>query len=266
MRHGEKAWENGKKPINMSGYSHDPPLVNSFTVVQSVEKLKKYRIDAIYCSPFLRCRQTAEIVCRHLGLKYQVDSRLREYLGNWKIHELDLDPATIRGLGNIDIVETFKEFNNRYRDLLKSELFRPGNLLITHNMIIRFTREEIMKKNNSLSLGAAEFVPFRIQRNGMTFSDLETTTDLTNSKFLVLNGPMFDGNEKDIHPELYRIIDEKKLKNYRVFPLDDPGSIFKILHENLYKDSTDVFYKVVENSYHQLPEFTANFVSVVSRL
>ena len=45
---------------------------------KTAKRLKKEKMSSIYCSPFLRTRQTAEIISRELGVKYHIDSRITE--------------------------------------------------------------------------------------------------------------------------------------------------------------------------------------------
>ncbi len=80
MRHGEA--ENNAKNI----YSSDRN-VNHLTargreqVMKTVESLKKQKISKIYCSPFLRTRETADMVAEQIGFpkeKIIHDDRIRE--------------------------------------------------------------------------------------------------------------------------------------------------------------------------------------------
>lgn len=47
-------------------------------IKEAAEKLKKNKIDLIYSSDIYRCRQTAGIVAKRLGLKVNFDKRLRD--------------------------------------------------------------------------------------------------------------------------------------------------------------------------------------------
>ncbi|MBP6884050.1 MAG: class I tRNA ligase family protein [Candidatus Pacebacteria bacterium] len=80
MRHGEA--ENNAQNI----YSSDR---NTFhltekgkeQVMKTVATLKKQKITKIYCSPFLRTKETAEIVCEQIGFPFEkviYDDRIRE--------------------------------------------------------------------------------------------------------------------------------------------------------------------------------------------
>ena len=56
-----------------------PPL-NKFTTKakDAIKNLGKEKIDIIYCSPFVRTKETAEIVGKVLKIKPKLDKRLRE--------------------------------------------------------------------------------------------------------------------------------------------------------------------------------------------
>ncbi len=44
----------------------------------AAELLARVGVDVVYSSPMLRTRETAQIICKRLGLNYLVDSRLQE--------------------------------------------------------------------------------------------------------------------------------------------------------------------------------------------
>ncbi len=78
IRHGQSA---GNAAGRVQGLD-DQPL----TKVGREQALDlAYRLEseqnlcALYASPLLRARQTAEIICRHLGLDLSLDDRLKEY-------------------------------------------------------------------------------------------------------------------------------------------------------------------------------------------
>ncbi|MEM3185956.1 MAG: histidine phosphatase family protein [Conexivisphaerales archaeon] len=58
-----------------------PPVLTEKGIMQAIEIariLSKLRIQAIYASPMLRTRQTAEYISKEIGIDYQVDARLKE--------------------------------------------------------------------------------------------------------------------------------------------------------------------------------------------
>jgi isoleucyl-tRNA synthetase len=111
LRHGEA--ENNIKERFSSYPEKEPcPLTNlgREQVEKVAEKLKKDKIDLIFSSDLLRCREAAEILGRVLGIKPIYDKRLRE-----------IDTGELNGK---DIVEGLKFFNpkgelNRFEVNLK---------------------------------------------------------------------------------------------------------------------------------------------------
>jgi broad specificity phosphatase PhoE len=83
IRHGETDW-------NVEGRYQgqaDPPL-NARGLAQGewlAEELEQARLEVLYTSPLLRARQTAEIICEHIGIPLQVEPRLMEiHQGDWQ--------------------------------------------------------------------------------------------------------------------------------------------------------------------------------------
>jgi hypothetical protein len=66
LRHDRKAWPNNRRPRHIPGHQHDPPLANPTTpssqMLESLQRLSEITFQGIYCSPFLRTRQTLELV------------------------------------------------------------------------------------------------------------------------------------------------------------------------------------------------------------
>lgn len=83
IRHGETDW-------NVEGRYQgqaDPPL-NGRGLAQAkrlAEELEQARLEVLYTSSLLRARQTAEIICEHLGIPLQVEPRMKEIdQGDWQ--------------------------------------------------------------------------------------------------------------------------------------------------------------------------------------
>ena len=77
LRHGESAANVDRV---FAAKKVDPPLAETGVkqIKNQAECLKTVRFEAVYSSPLLRARQTAEIVCRANGLDYRIDDSLRE--------------------------------------------------------------------------------------------------------------------------------------------------------------------------------------------
>jgi len=127
IRHGKKAWNNG---FSRGKYPFDPPLVRDHEI-QIPEGIP----ERIVCSPFLRCRQTAQILSDHTGAPISIDSNLREYLGNWTNVPLQyIDPETSRHIQE-PLIETYEEFRNR---VLRARHYLNQNVwIVTHWIVIR---------------------------------------------------------------------------------------------------------------------------------
>ncbi|TSC91098.1 MAG: Isoleucine--tRNA ligase [Parcubacteria group bacterium Licking1014_17] len=87
LRHGhsEKNANGGKEDIISTLLESDKYHLTHKGVEQvkkAIEELKKKKVklDAIYCSPFIRAKETAEIVGNHFGIKAKTDKRLSERL------------------------------------------------------------------------------------------------------------------------------------------------------------------------------------------
>src|SRR5258708_2565265 len=61
MRHGESTWNAGRRRIQ--GASTDPGIVLSPQGIQSIQPMLKHvrKPDKLFCSPLIRCKQTAEV-------------------------------------------------------------------------------------------------------------------------------------------------------------------------------------------------------------
>lgn len=144
IRHAKKLFDNGK-PID-GKKSHDPPLIagQEKFITEKLKELKKEYGEPvhIYASPFLRTRQTADIVSNFFEYKpVHFDIRLKEFLG-WqkpKNTPADLEEITKAYLGG-DLLGAEKPINveNRVNDFLKDFEEEDKNLyyVITHGIVI----------------------------------------------------------------------------------------------------------------------------------
>ncbi len=76
VRHGQTDWNVRKA----AGWKSDIALneTGRLQAVKTREQLKQVAMDAIYCSPLQRARETAEIINALWGLSIQCDERLME--------------------------------------------------------------------------------------------------------------------------------------------------------------------------------------------
>lgn len=73
VRHGIKEKTTGDPPLSSEG---------RIQAVNTGKHLKNLQIDKVLSSPLLRTKQTADLICKEIGLKYKIDNRLRERM-NW---------------------------------------------------------------------------------------------------------------------------------------------------------------------------------------
>lgn len=158
MRHGQA--RNNVERI-LAGRAKGYPLTD--LGVSQAERiagfLEPFRLSAIYSSPVERAEQTACIVARRLGIKYEIDERLTE-----------IDMGSLSGMpyeemfarhGNIFLkfyeghpvieqngIETFESIKRRVMDLVEQSLRRHGGedvLFVTHMDPIKSLLSTVMQ-------------------------------------------------------------------------------------------------------------------------
>ena len=153
IRHAEKAYPNGKGSENDK--KHDPPLTKEgmeSCLIKSKQLIESFGApDMIICSPYQRCRQTANFLnLNNLGIK--VESGVAEYLGNHKESKLDITEET--SLHPINHPETWRQFQTRiinYSKVIRK--LDPNKIIwvITHGVVIqtlcKLMKSEYKKRN-----------------------------------------------------------------------------------------------------------------------
>lgn len=144
VRHAEKAWNNGRKPSNKQGHQHDPPIEGQGELATTIKDLDGVKFDHIFCSPFLRTRQTATIVLNALKIEEQPDIRkeLGEYLGNHRRGIPDISPATREYYPNsvelkLLTSESILRLKLRVKKFLESLPPEGHFLIVSHGIILR---------------------------------------------------------------------------------------------------------------------------------
>lgn len=200
IRHGNKLYCNGKAP---DGYrQHDPPLKEDAKedIYKKVDSLL-YEFgfpDRIICSPFLRTRQTVEIMLEHLyilnvkkasNITVEMDMNISEYLGFQKpyFNEADVDEET-SNLSKTKILlgESLKSLNFRVKEhISKLNLFEDKSEIIwviTHGIILNnvyYSLTKISGKPKQLpdrppSLSHVDFTYYPIEKKSSLTFDLST--------------------------------------------------------------------------------------------
>ena len=159
MRHATKKWNNNKKPKNCVGEGCDPPIIGEEEVLRALEKLPK--INTLVVSPFLRTRQTAEIIARERNITRIIyDPDLREYLGNQKGKPVRLDNFTFEKLQGKKIIESWDEFYERCIRLKSKGYWNsPTTCVIGHSLTFSVITKELTGKSIELDPGDFFILP-----------------------------------------------------------------------------------------------------------
>lgn len=147
IRHAEKKYKNGKG--GAYDKQHDPGIVEDESVIyETVSKLvAEYETpDKILCSPFLRTRQTSEVIKKALRQKYDKDveiivcNNVREYLGFCKSKDgyADLDYQTEKHIGGpLKLKETMLNLTLRLESHINMLNKTEKNVwIITHGILM----------------------------------------------------------------------------------------------------------------------------------
>jgi len=138
IRHGES--ESNVRHV----ISHDPesfPLTEKGVEQSKIvgNGLKNLNLDAIYSSPILRCRQTAQIIAEHVKCPLVYDKRITErYFGNFnnrRIEPLDWKTFLINEASK-NSVEGWDEIYFRVKNLVEEVKYK-NVIIISHYDIIR---------------------------------------------------------------------------------------------------------------------------------
>ncbi len=167
MRHGEALYNvHGQEKYDSSNRAENHLTKDGVSQVKvSAEKLKDKNIDIIICSPFVRTKETAEIVCDIVNLdktKIVYDDRLREHgLGELDGKSFDdVHKIIFTKLGNNlnckeHGIESWNEMSDRARSLmLETENKYEGKniLVITHLGIVKsIINNGLFKTENQIS-------------------------------------------------------------------------------------------------------------------
>lgn len=150
LRHAKKAYRNGRPPKRKDKHSlgapaHDPPLLagqKEDIIIKMEEIIKQYgKIDRVICSPFLRTRQTLDIIKPLLGPTVSIDyqKEVEEFLGFQKPrgNKAIIDTGTSFYTQPLIGVESFSGLCNRADKFYDTYHDLPGTtLVISHGIFI----------------------------------------------------------------------------------------------------------------------------------
>jgi len=153
IRHGKKKYKNGKAIDG--GREHDPGLINSVDEIHSLCKniKKKYgRPDVIITSPFLRTRQTADLIQTFFGcsIPIYVDTDVTEFLGWVKpvgnLADIDAITSTfIKPLLGVENVTDVQRRVMKHLTRLKRKISSGTTniIVVTHGIVIKYIYKTI---------------------------------------------------------------------------------------------------------------------------
>lgn len=138
LRHEDKAWKNNEGKNKKQGF--DPPIINK-------DELYNDYFDNIYCSPYLRCRQTADKYIKKCE-NFKICTELREYLGHHdNFEEKMFTSITFSHIKDLKFKENYIDLENRLINWLHNSNFEKDTLVITHGFCI-YKILEYLGKNN----------------------------------------------------------------------------------------------------------------------
>lgn len=152
IRHGKKKYKNGKAIDG--GREHDPGLLNSVVEIYNLCKNIKREYgtpDIIITSPFLRTRQTADLIQTFFdgSIPIYVDTDITEFLG-WVRpvgNPADIDAITSTFIKPLLGVEKLNDVQRRVKNhLLKLEKEKMSDtniVVITHGIVIKYIYKSI---------------------------------------------------------------------------------------------------------------------------
>lgn len=153
IRHIEKLFKNGRAE-NDTQYQHDPEIIINKTTLLNVDNLiselvEKYgEPQKIIISPFLRTRQTADIIKGILNTKYKISPEIEhstdiaEYLGfcrkKYDKQKADLHPdSKVHFPFNVYLGESFNHFKSRLENhICKIQGSKENIWVITHGIVL----------------------------------------------------------------------------------------------------------------------------------
>tara|TARA_Y100000592_G_scaffold6395_1_gene9124 strand:- start:1301 stop:1846 length:546 start_codon:yes stop_codon:yes gene_type:complete len=157
IRHARKKYKNKD---NLGEYKHDSPVIDNCQ--KDIENLCVKLIleskvpDKIICSPFLRARQTSNMITEllKLNIPVEIDTTISEYLG-WiepKGKIADVDAITKRyitpKLGEENLKDVQKRVNKHINNLKHLNPYQ-NILIITHGIIISKICKKIYNINEN---------------------------------------------------------------------------------------------------------------------
>lgn len=140
--------------FEQSAHRTDPPLKKDVVVAPTGAADWSGGCDRVYCSPYRRCRETAEKICNYYGTarSLKVDVRLSEFHGGKKLNgKFQLDSSTVYYSDKIPgASETWPQCAARLDAFLAELRHMPAPeqaetlLVVTHGVAVRYAQEQLI--------------------------------------------------------------------------------------------------------------------------
>lgn len=245
LRHCEKLHKNGGRVPGIPSCPWDPPLVrphHDFYLKSLVRTLPQVR--RIISSPFLRCRQTVNLVVKYLHEFYGnyhidiiYDPLLREFLGNWKGKRIYVEPETERYMNGCALVELdgVESVRKRMKEFKSKYILTDSDCIVSHQLCIKeLARLSSNEQNIELTSPGIMYISqkekhlFEFITCHNLYSALQTAGLLPKLRAFGLKA--FKDNEYYIGDEKYRNISKY---NFILFETNDINNFIQELGEKI---------------------------------
>lgn len=157
IRHAEKLYKNNYSPSKF--LQHDPGLSEKGKndlkkFLEHFEKIFNCKNIKIISSPYLRCRETSEIIKKELNIQnnIQYDILIREFLGfqknkQWKDKYADVTNETkviLHDKCGIESLNTLKKRVKKFHNIYKNK--EDIYIVVTHGIVLDYINKNARKK------------------------------------------------------------------------------------------------------------------------
>ncbi len=148
MRHGEAEHNVLNIASNLPDFPHHLTKKGEDQSLEAGKNLKNKKIDAIYCSTFLRTRETAQIIAKEIGFdesKIKFDDKIREFdFGDFHLKSfndyLEYEKSNMKNYDDkISGGESYQDSKNRVGDFMyevDSKHKGENILIVTHGIFL----------------------------------------------------------------------------------------------------------------------------------
>lgn len=110
--------------------------------IKPILSIPEYEFDYIICSPYLRCRQTAEIISKNKPI--YIDVRLSEYQSHKHLKNFKVESSSLVFGSLPNPNESWEDCAKRLDEHLNYVQSLSGNvLIITHGIVVRYIQQKL---------------------------------------------------------------------------------------------------------------------------